>query len=596
MDDVSDCGVGGSSSGSALAALSVSPAALRLMRACGFQSSSAASLVSPVVVARELGMDPAVVSSLLSELAASSFPSSSAPLPSSSVSNPASRVPQNVATTMSLSPSAPTSASAARPGTDSKPRWSSQPPESSSLKRRRGRSALDVLNEERSDGLSGRILTLCKALDDVLGGGVAIGGVTELCGAPGSGKTQIALQLAVDVTIPVAFGGLGGEALFVDTEGGFTASRLAEMAEAVAQQLRRTLRASQSRGDEATHERQRAAFEELGGTEGILAKVHVCRVHSLAEQLAVAHRAKTILRQNSKIKLVIMDSVAFHFRQDSGSHAGQRARILSAHAQMLNALAADFRVAVVVTNQMTIRFPGNGTGPSGSPAAPASATHHGSSDRSRSPSPSHIGGPAHRPDSSSTSYLAPALGESWSHAVTHRLIIERSSESVSVTLPRPTSASSSKSVSIPVENDSASASNLASSSSASPKDISASAARYRDPCSSSVSASGPSATASVSGSGVGDPSASLGSSTSSSTLQSHSHSHSHSRSHTPKEPSSSRSVETANPRAARTKVQLAVRRARLAKSPFLAARTAVFVVRGAGVRDVRGRGGGGDGA
>lgn len=40
------------------------------------------------------------------------------------------------------------------------------------------------------------------------------------------------MQLAVDVQIPVCFGGLGGKALYIDTEGSFVVQRVADMAEA----------------------------------------------------------------------------------------------------------------------------------------------------------------------------------------------------------------------------------------------------------------------------------------------------------------------------------------------------------------------------
>lgn len=42
----------------------------------------------------------------------------------------------------------------------------------------------------------------------------------------------VSVQLAVDVQIPVCFGGLGGEAVFIDTEGGFVVQRLVGVAEA----------------------------------------------------------------------------------------------------------------------------------------------------------------------------------------------------------------------------------------------------------------------------------------------------------------------------------------------------------------------------
>ena len=37
------------------------------------------------------------------------------------------------------------------------------------------------------------------------------------------------LQLACDVQIPSLFGGLGGEAIYVDTEGGFVTNRVVEI-------------------------------------------------------------------------------------------------------------------------------------------------------------------------------------------------------------------------------------------------------------------------------------------------------------------------------------------------------------------------------
>jgi RAD51-like protein 2 len=66
------------------------------------------------------------------------------------------------------------------------------------------------------------IITFCRSIDRMLGGnppmnyhwqligyllllyagGIAVGQITELCGVPGIGKTQIAMQLACDVHIP----------------------------------------------------------------------------------------------------------------------------------------------------------------------------------------------------------------------------------------------------------------------------------------------------------------------------------------------------------------------------------------------------------
>lgn len=63
------------------------------------------------------------------------------------------------------------------------------------------------------------IVTFCRDLDNILGGGVQTGTMTEVCGEPGTGKTQLAMQLAVDCQVPRSFGGAGGEAIYIDTEG-----------------------------------------------------------------------------------------------------------------------------------------------------------------------------------------------------------------------------------------------------------------------------------------------------------------------------------------------------------------------------------------
>jgi RAD51-like protein 2 len=74
------------------------------------------------------------------------------------------------------------------------------------------------------------IITFCESLDSMLGGGVFIGQITEFCGVPGVGKTQLGIQLCADVQIPECFGGAAGEAVYIDTEGSFMVERAADMA------------------------------------------------------------------------------------------------------------------------------------------------------------------------------------------------------------------------------------------------------------------------------------------------------------------------------------------------------------------------------
>ena len=67
----------------------------------------------------------------------------------------------------------------------------------------------------------GRITTNAKSLDELLGGGVETQAISEFSGEFGTGKTQLGHQIAVDVQLPLAQGGLSGEVVYIYTESSF---------------------------------------------------------------------------------------------------------------------------------------------------------------------------------------------------------------------------------------------------------------------------------------------------------------------------------------------------------------------------------------
>ncbi|XP_051971888.1 DNA repair protein RAD51 homolog 3-like isoform X4 [Xyrauchen texanus] len=227
-------------------------------------------------------------------------------------------------------------------------------------------TALDLLHQEQA---LGSIVTFCSDLDDALGGGVPVGKTTEICGAPGVGKTQLCMQLAVDVQIPVCFGGLEGKVLYIDTEGSFLVQRVADMAEAAVQHC--ILLAEDAE--------QKKALEELTA-ENILSNLFLVRCHDYAELLAEVYLLPDFLAEQPEVRLVVIDSIAFPFRHEF-EDLSRRTRLLNGLAQQLIQLATQRSVAVVLTNQMTTRV------------------------------------------SNGQSKLVPALGESWGHAATQRLIL-----------------------------------------------------------------------------------------------------------------------------------------------------------------------------
>ena len=263
------------------------------------------------------------------------------------------------------------------------------------------------------------IVTFCRSIDALLGGGVALSELTELSGAPGSGKTQLAMQLCIDARLPPAYGGVGGQAVYVDTEGSFSSERCWDMAEALVRHVRRSAerraRNGSAGGGNASSTNANASasadLPEWFNPASILDGIHVLRVHDLAAQQAAVHNLSALLRSKvtsgeTPIKAVVIDSVAFHYRSEpggGGTSYGGRTKSLTRLAASLADLAREFDVAVLAVNQMTTKVQGGGIGGGGGPLGESSAN----------------GGAT----SSSSSRLTPALGESWSHATTTRLLL-----------------------------------------------------------------------------------------------------------------------------------------------------------------------------
>ncbi|KAJ1623456.1 P-loop containing nucleoside triphosphate hydrolase protein [Pavlovales sp. CCMP2436] len=242
------------------------------------------------------------------------------------------------------------------------------------------RTALELLGDERYER---PIITFCKDLDDVLNGGIRRQQLTEVCGVPGAGKTQLAMQLSLNVQIPTELGGVGGQALYVDTEGSFSTDRVEQMARALSAHLVSAAERSGS-ADELAAARRTTPEAMLDG-------VHVSRVHSHREQLALARALPSFLDAHPLVRLVVIDSIAFHFRHGFDDYAA-RTRTLLAHALVLLRVAVQRDLAVVVINQVTTKLAQNGGG--------------------------GIGGGGEEVDSS---VIAPALGETWAHVANTRL-------------------------------------------------------------------------------------------------------------------------------------------------------------------------------
>ena len=218
--------------------------------------------------------------------------------------------------------------------------------------------------------------TFSDSIDQVIGGGFFPGCITEIAGQSGVGKTQLCLQLCANVQLPEAIGGLEGESVYFDCNGGFSTNRLAEIC-----------RPTKEMGLKVMKELNENVLqlENQNFLNGVIYR----RIGSICDfQKALDELVATVLQENDSIKLLIVDSIAFHFRypllEDVNSNKKTTATLQSI-AQKLQVITNKYKLVTIVTNQMTTRI---------------------------------------KEGDLEIGELIPALGESWSHACSNCVLLD----------------------------------------------------------------------------------------------------------------------------------------------------------------------------
>ena len=187
-----------------------------------------------------------------------------------------------------------------------------------------------------------KINTGSKALNELLGGGVETKAITEAFGEFGSGKSQLGFQLAVNVQTPVDKGGLGGQVVFIDTEGTFRPERIVQLAKA-------------------------AGVDPIE----VLRNIKVARAFSSDHQMLMIDKVDEAIRKdNLNVKLIIIDSLTSLFRSEFAGRGtlADRQQKLNKHLHTMQKLADTHNLAIFVTNQVMANpaiFFGNPTQPIG---------------------------------------------------------------------------------------------------------------------------------------------------------------------------------------------------------------------------------------
>lgn len=216
-----------------------------------------------------------------------------------------------------------------------------------------------------------RLSVGCHLLDHFLKGGVLSQALTEISGESASGKTQLCLQLCLTVQMPVEMGGLEAGAIYVCTEDAFPSRRLKQMIDVL-------------------HKARPSVVNSV-----LMDNVYIEHSADVDDLWKCISQKIPFLLRSGKVKLVIIDSLAAVFRSSLVEvDLVKRARQLSSVGALLSRLSNDFRIPIVVVNQVSDIVESNSF--------------------------------------SSTERRMPSLGIVWGNQVTMRLMLSRTSECVTL--------------------------------------------------------------------------------------------------------------------------------------------------------------------
>jgi DNA repair protein RadA len=185
-----------------------------------------------------------------------------------------------------------------------------------------GFETADVILEKRKS--VNKIKTGSESFDEVMGGGFETAAITELFGEFGSGKTQVAHQLAVNVQLSEELDGLNGKVIYIDTENTFRPERIIQMSKKVGLD-----------------------------PDQVLKNIKIARAYNSDHQMLLAEKAEDLLK-TGEYKLLVVDSLTAHFRAEfiGRGTLSERQQKLNRHMHTLLKIADMYNVAVVVTNQV----------------------------------------------------------------------------------------------------------------------------------------------------------------------------------------------------------------------------------------------------
>ena len=183
-----------------------------------------------------------------------------------------------------------------------------------------------------------KLTTGSEEFDKLIGGGIETQGLFECFGEFGSGKSQLAMQLAVTAQLPEKKGGLNAHVVYIDTENTFRPERVRQIAEAHGLDVSKVMK-----------------------------KIMVARAYTSDHQMLLVEKVESLIKDKGlPLRIIIVDSLTSLFRSEyvgRGTLATRQQR-LNRHLHKLQKLADRHNLIIYMTNQVMARpdiFFGNPT-------------------------------------------------------------------------------------------------------------------------------------------------------------------------------------------------------------------------------------------
>ncbi len=170
-----------------------------------------------------------------------------------------------------------------------------------------------------------RLRTNVRAVDELLQGGLEPKAIYEFAGEFGTGKTQLCHQLSITVQLSQDKGGVGGAAVYLDTEEAFSPGRVVNIAQRF----------------------------DLDPNE-VLDNIYVVKVINAADLEDRIKFDVVKLVEQANVKLIIVDSIIALYRAEfkGRERLAERQQRLNYILDWLMRIAKVYNVYVILTNQV----------------------------------------------------------------------------------------------------------------------------------------------------------------------------------------------------------------------------------------------------